>query len=239
MSELIIVRHGQASFMSGDYDRLSERGFDQARRLGRYWAAEDIAPTHLVIGPRKRQRQTAEAIQAAMAEEGVSTPEPVYDNRLDEFDWDGLFTYGNSTWSLKDARTGELKAQFEAAATVDEKRRTIHHYMEAVTLAWARDRFFEEGLETWAEFRGRVESAVLLHTRNAPRGSRVVFVTSGGVAAATAGFVLGLTPEKTLGLVWTLRNGALVEFVFSGGRYSLSSFNNAPHLPSRDLWTYR
>lgn len=239
MSELILVRHGQASFLSGDYDRLSELGAKQARRLGAYWAEQDLLPTRLVVGPRKRHRQTAEALAATLADAGAACPEPVWDERLDEFDWDGLFRYANSTLSANDPDVAEHKASFEAAESVDEKRRAIQHYMEAVTAHWARGTIFEEGLETWREFCSRVAVAVRVHTADAGRGSRVVLVTSGGVAAAAAGRVLGLGPEKTLGLIWTLRNGALVEFLFNGDRISLSSFNNAPHLAEQRYWTYR
>ena len=37
MSELIFVRHGQASFGAASYDALSERGFEQVRELARHW----------------------------------------------------------------------------------------------------------------------------------------------------------------------------------------------------------
>jgi len=239
MSELILVRHGQASFLSGDYDQLSTLGADQAHRLGAWWACHDLAPTNIVVGPRKRHRQTADALRAGMAEGGGELPEPIYDDRLDEFDWDGLLRYANSTLAQHDGRIAELKAAFEDAPSVEAKRRHIQHYMEAVTLAWAREEFFEEGLETWRGFCSRVITAVLAHTQDAPKSSRIALITSGGVAAAAAGHVLGLAPEKTLGLIWTLRNGALVEFMFSGARFSLSAFNSAPHLPDKSLWTYR
>ena len=239
MSELIVVRHGQASFLSGDYDQLSPLGIEQVSRLGAWWASQGLAPTHLVVGPRKRHRQSAEAIADAMTETGAVCPEPLFDDRLDEFDWDGLRRYANSTLARSNAQVAALKAAFDDATEVADKRRHIQHYMEAVTRAWAREEFFESGLETWREFCSRVKSAVIAHTGDAPKGSRVVFVTSGGVAAVAAGHVLGLAPEKTLGLIWTLRNGAMVEILFSGGRASLSAFNHAPHLPDKPLWTYR
>lgn len=240
MSELIVVRHGQASFLSGDYDQLSERGTDQSRRLGTYWAAQDLRPTRLVVGPRRRHLQTAEALVAAMADGGMEAPELIHDDRLDEFDWDGLLKYANSALSAKEEHIAALKDAFESSTDIEVKRRTIQHYMEAVTLAWASETFFETGLETWREFCSRVDVSVRAHTEAAPSGSRVVLVTSGGVAAVTVGRVLALTPEKTLGLVWTLRNGALVEYLFNNdGRVSLSAFNTAPHLPDRAHWTYR
>jgi broad specificity phosphatase PhoE len=239
MSELIIVRHGQASFLSGDYDQLSELGMEQARLLGQFWADRDLCPTRFVVGPRKRHRQTADAILAAMAAAGMAPEKTVEDQRLDEFDWDGLFRYTNSTLAERDPAIAALKHAFENAPDITAKRRTIQHYMEAVTTQWAARAFHEEGLETWDEFRSRVDVAVQLHTKHLPSGSRVVLVTSGGVAAASAGSVLGLDAARTLGLIWTLRNGALVEYLVGGGRISLGSFNNAPHLPDPAHWTYR
>ncbi len=38
MSSLFLVRHGQASFLERNYDKLSAKGEEQARILGRYWA---------------------------------------------------------------------------------------------------------------------------------------------------------------------------------------------------------
>jgi len=38
MSEIFFVRHGQASFGSDDYDRLSPLGVRQAKILARYLA---------------------------------------------------------------------------------------------------------------------------------------------------------------------------------------------------------
>lgn len=239
MSELILMRHGQASFLSGDYDRLSELGWDQARRLGIYMASQEHTPTTLVVGPRRRQRESAEAVRSALLDAGMPCPEPVFDDRLDEFDWDGIFRYANTTLSAADAEVNRLKQAFDDAVEIADKRRHIQHYMEAVTKAWAREAFYEEGIETWAEFRGRVQASIHAHTSNALGGSRILIVTSGGVAAAAVGGVLGLVPEKTLGLIWTLRNAALVEFLFSGTRMSLSAFNSAPHLPNKALWTYR
>lgn len=239
MSELIIVRHGQASFLSGDYDQLSELGMEQARLLGEYWAAQGIRATRLVVGPRRRHQQSAAAIVSAMEDAVMAPPEMIHDERLDEFDWDGLFRHANGPLSERDPEIAALRDAFEHAPDVLAKRRTIQHYMEAVTAWWASGAFHEDGLETWAEFRARVEAAMVHHTRDLPGGSRVVLVTSGGVAAVSAGSVLGLDEARTLGLIWTLRNGALVEYLFGKGRISLSSYNNAPHLTDARLWTYR
>jgi broad specificity phosphatase PhoE len=239
MSKLIVVRHGQASFLADDYDKLSELGWEQARQLGRYWASQDLIPTRIVVGPRIRHEESAEAIMDEMGRAGKRLPEPVHDSRLDEFDWDGLKRYADSTLSKKDKEISELKAAFELSESPDDKRRTVQHYIEAIMARWVAGAFHEEGLETWAEFCGRVEASMRAQSADAPRGSRVVLISSGGVAAVSAGRVLGLSAEKTLSLTWTLRNGAFVEYLFHATKISLSGFNNAPHLLSSDMWSYR
>jgi broad specificity phosphatase PhoE len=37
MGQLLLVRHGQASFGADDYDQLSDLGQKQSIRLGEYW----------------------------------------------------------------------------------------------------------------------------------------------------------------------------------------------------------
>ena len=239
MSELIVVRHGQASFLSDDYDKLSALGREQSRHLGRYWASQELIPTHMIVGPRRRQQETADALRETLSAASISLPELIRDDRLDEFDWDGLKRYADSTLSRQDTKVAAHKKAFESADSPVAKRREIQHYMEAIMARWVEGSFHEDGLETWAEFCSRVEVAIHAHMAETPRGSRVALFTSGGVAAVAAGRVLGLTAPKMVGLIWTLRNSATVEFLYHGDRISMSAFNSAPHLPDRADWTYR
>jgi hypothetical protein len=59
------------------------------------------------------------------------------------------------------------------------------------------------------------------------------------VIGASVGEALDLAPQKTLEVSWTSRNASYTEFLFSGERFSLSSFNNHPHLEEPELLTYR
>jgi len=69
MSRLFLVRHGQASFLERNYDKLSAKGEEQARILGKYWAGLNLGFDRVYSGPRVRQRETAriagEAYKAA------------------------------------------------------------------------------------------------------------------------------------------------------------------------------
>ena len=66
MSVLYLVRHGQASFGTDDYDRLSDLGKEQSRITGRFLAAQGIEPDRIVHGEMLRQRQTAEGLLEGM-----------------------------------------------------------------------------------------------------------------------------------------------------------------------------
>src|SRR5208283_2391350 len=59
MGSIYLVRHGQAAFGTHDYDRLTEIGLTQARRLGRYFAARNIRFDSVYTGTLRRHRETA------------------------------------------------------------------------------------------------------------------------------------------------------------------------------------
>ena len=60
MSELILIRHAQASFGHENYDNLSDLGHDQATLLGSLFDRLKIAPDRVIIGTQKRHEQTLE-----------------------------------------------------------------------------------------------------------------------------------------------------------------------------------
>ena len=92
MGKLTIVRHGQAAFMTEDYDRLSPLGEEQSLALGRYWARHGVTFTHAFTGPRKRHRATARHAMIGAEDEGLALPEVREAPGFDEYDWEALFT---------------------------------------------------------------------------------------------------------------------------------------------------
>jgi phosphohistidine phosphatase SixA len=68
MSErkIYLVRHGQASLGAADYDNLSERGEQQALRLGEYFASRGITFDAAYGGTLKRHAQTYNGITRGM-----------------------------------------------------------------------------------------------------------------------------------------------------------------------------
>ena len=92
MSELYLVRHGQASFGSSDYDQLSEIGFKQSNVLGEFFVSRNIIFDRFVCGDMRRHRQTISQVC-----EGMQLSKYNLDilPGLNEYDFENLFlAYG-------------------------------------------------------------------------------------------------------------------------------------------------
>jgi broad specificity phosphatase PhoE len=101
---------------------------------------------------------------------------------------------------------------------------------------WVAGDLDSPDVESWQAFCDRVERGIA--TARAA-GGRVAVFSSGGVMAATVRLALDLSPVRTLELSWAPRNAAYSEFLFSGERFSLATFNSYPHLDRPELLTWR
>jgi broad specificity phosphatase PhoE len=168
MGVVLLVRHGQASFGSDDYDLLSETGWEQGRLLGAWLADRKVTPTVVVRGDMRRHRETAEAMVAGA---GWAT-EVVVDAGWDEFDHLGVVA------AYPDVPDGELD------------RREFQRVFELATRRWAAGEFDADYPESWPGFVERVRGALARACDQAGPGGTVVVVSSGGpIAAACAALV--------------------------------------------------
>src|SRR5436309_15821989 len=85
MSSLFLVRHGQASFLERNYDKLSAKGEQQSRMLGEYWAGLKLGFDRVYSGPKVRQRETARIVGEAYRRAGLPWPEPIVLREVEEF----------------------------------------------------------------------------------------------------------------------------------------------------------
>src|SRR5215217_4941890 len=86
MSVLTMVRHGQASYMSEDYDRLSPLGEEQAAKLGQFWVRYGIEFDACFHGPARRHIGTVEIAADVVKAAGLRWPDAQVIPELDEFD---------------------------------------------------------------------------------------------------------------------------------------------------------
>src|SRR5271169_312272 len=85
MSQITLVRHGQASFLEPEYDKLCPNGEAQTRLLGEYWARRDVVFSRAYTGPRVRQQETARIVAEAYRSAGASFPEILVMSEFDEY----------------------------------------------------------------------------------------------------------------------------------------------------------
>jgi broad specificity phosphatase PhoE len=226
---LIAIRHGQASYGAADYDQLSDTGYEQSRRLGRWLAQHAPPPARVVVGAMRRHRQTWEALSEGYASAGIELPATETDADLNEFDHRAVID-GYARGQPDDA------AMFKVPA--DGSRpdpRTVLRGLLAALNAWTQDGV--DGVpERWSEFQARTRAAAQRLHSNA---GTVLAVSSGGVISQFAQAALETSNARAIELNLSLRNSAISEFHPSSDSLRLGSWNTLPHLAeARELWTY-
>jgi broad specificity phosphatase PhoE len=236
MGLLTLVRHGQASFLQADYDKLSVLGEAQAAKLAQYWIKRGVRFDHVYYGPARRQSGTGEIVRRAYVEAGLEWPEPVSVPEFDEYP--GIEVMRAFLPGLIDKHEDirVLEAEFRTAGEHTVAARAFEKMFQRVTRMWVAGDLESPEVETWQAFCDRVERGI---ARVREAGGSAAIFSSGGVMAATVRIALDLSPQRTLELSWTPRNACYSEFLFSGERFSMSTFNAYPHLDSADLLTWR
>jgi broad specificity phosphatase PhoE len=250
MSFLTLVRHAQASFFAADYDRLSERGAEQARILGEYWVRQPLIFSEVYLGPRARHLQTVELVAGCFHRAGLPWPEPVVRPEFDEYDLAGMLHKLLPELARRDAAFAQLAQPLANGVSSPGYARNFQKMFEALTGHWqtlsssvaaaeSRNEESLDGFESWPAFRERVQSGLRRIVGQPGNGRRVAVFTSGGFIGTALHLALATSDRTALELNWRIRNCSLTEFVFSGNRLTLDAFNAVPHLENSALWTYR
>ena len=239
MSVLYLVRHGQAQFMTDDYDRLSEQGQEQSRLLGQHWIANDVELTHAFSGTLRRQASTAAAVGSVYAAAGSTFPGVDVLPGLDEYPADELMQVLLPVTCERDARVADDAQRLESAEEQGERYRLVHRLLEAVMRTWVEGDIdvSPHGLPSWQDWSAGVREA-LSRALSAPSGSSVAVFTSGGPIGVAVQTLLDAPQIKAAELNWRVANASVTQVTFSAARRSLDGFNDVAHLP-RALRSYR
>jgi broad specificity phosphatase PhoE len=239
MSHLVIVRHGQASFLEPDYDKLSAKGEIQSRLLGEYWAARKLDFPNVYTGPRKRQRETARIVGEVYRQQGLGWPEPAVLEEFDEFKAEAVLGHALAGLVESDPDVRRLHEDFRTSSGTEQRHKSFQRVFEVVIGRWARGELAVPGIEPWPDFCLRVHRGLRQLVENGNSGRRIVIFTSGGPAGVAVQKALDLSTDATLRSAWMMRNGAYSEFLFSPNRFTLSTYNANPHLRDPGIITYR
>jgi broad specificity phosphatase PhoE len=224
MSRIVLIRHGQASFGTDHYDRLSQLGWRQARIVASHFFEAGISFDSVCAGELERQQDTAQAVLAHY--EGRERPLPSLElvPEFNEYPSRAIFVHYYPQ-VLRDEPSLAIDTTRPAG-----DRKAFQRVFEAVVRRWTADPAPPPEIIGWDDFRATVVSGLgKLLNRNG-RGSRTAVFTSGGPISAAVQEVLGLTTEETFRLAWIIRNASVTEFLYDGERMSLLSFNGTAHL---------
>lgn len=227
MADLLLIRHGQARYGEADYDRLSDRGHEQARLL----APELIkrAPAAVFTGPLRRQVETYASAREAARALGHQLPAPTVVPELAEYPAFELLQH------LMPRLIAE-EPQFQDLERAEAKVRELA--FQTMIFRWGSGAWNAPGVETSVEFAARVKAGVERVIAASGSGTSVVAVTSAGPISVAMGLALGINEERMIHLSRVVQNASISQLRFRSQGFawqlphvSMFSFNQTSHLP--------
>src|SRR5215469_14635973 len=239
MSQIILVRHGQASFLEGDYDKLCANGEAQSRLLGDYWSRRGMLFSGVYSGPRARQLETVRIVAEAYRGRGFVFPQTNVMDEFDEYHAQEVMQACLPQLLPRSEEINTLDRAYKEASEPAEQRKMFQRLFEAVITRWVAGEVATEGIQSWDEFCARVERGLMQVVHNTPSAASAIVFTSAGPIGAAMRRALHLSAADTLQLTWMSHNASFSTFLASGERFTLSTFNAHPHLDGDGLLTYR
>lgn len=219
MARFYLVRHGQASFGSDDYDKLSPLGHQQSQWLGAYFKQRNIQFDAVVCGDLVRHQETVEGILSGL---GTSMTTDMQTG-LNELDFERI----SSAFATQQAQ--DLPAK-------DAPPSEFYRLLKSALYAWQEEEIASAALETWNDFSQRVGNAFTHIQDQYHSHDNVLIVSSGGVIGTFAHQILKTPPKMMVELNMQAYNSGITQGFFNQNVYRLGTFNHVSHLdiPERE-----
>ncbi|MDB2432741.1 histidine phosphatase family protein [Luminiphilus sp.] len=220
MADLLIIRHGQASFGADNYDQLSTLGQRQADLTGEFLSQSGVHFSAAFSGDLSRQRETGERILAQLED----APSLVIDPRLNEVQTDEQMAVMTPLLCEQDPRFATL------IADMNKDSKSFQKIIETVFNYWVSPNCQVAGIRSWQDYSAGVVSAFEAARASAESGSTSAIFTSGGTIATLVGHVLGLSADRVYEFYEPVFNCSITRLIFNSRKCSLSTFNDVSHL---------
>ena len=230
MGALYLIRHGQASFGSQNYDALSALGHQQGHVVGQALKARGVVPEVVVAGTMQRHQETARAALSAMA---LDVPMQVLAG-VNEFDHENVIEVAQPRYADKALMMSEM------AASGDPRRAFQTFFQDAVS-RWVGGNHDAEYAEPWSVFKLRSVSALEDLIKLTPAKGQAVVFTSGGFISVICAHLLGLHDTQAFTINWTLANAGITKILVGRDGLHLVSINEHAHVEGANpsLLSYR
>jgi len=234
MSKILFFRHAQASFLSDNYDQLSERGTLQSKELGKYLLDNEVYFDKIYVGPLVRQQKTQHIVADTFQNAGRSYESlrfPIQIEAMREHSGPEAMRSILPRWKEKDPKVARMVQ--EMADEPSNKRKKSILMFQYFMKQWASGQVLDRSsdIESWQDFRLRVRQGLNEVLSATGKGQTVGVFTSGGTIAAIVAEAIGIQDEvKVANLNFVIRNTSITQFHFSEQELNLISFNELPHL---------
>jgi len=235
VGSIYLIRHGQASFGTQDYDVLSPLGKRQSEILGAHLARSGVVFDRCISGSLKRQQHTANATLEQLQAAGLKPPAIETDPAFNELDIDAVLNA-----YLPDLFSSEQEMH-QALQQAVAQPSSFQQLFGLAIEQWISGRHEKAALESWNSFRERIQGGLHRLLDDAPPGAHIAVFTSGGPIITLIHLITGLPANRAFDLAWQIANTSLSQLRFQGDAVTLTAFNSQAHLEmmhSPELITY-
>lgn len=227
MSVVLLVRHGQASFGLGNYDKLSDHGRAQARQLGEVLDSRGIRIDRIVSGDLRRQRETADILASVV---GGGRPVSI-DRGWNEYEYLPLIARVKPLYRKHWLMVADLARRKNPGQRLQEiLDRALVEWVDAANDSDATGHLETPSdlpVETFATYSNRIGASLDAVSLNA--GTSLVVSSAGSITAAIAPLI-GVPPPAWPALHRVMVNTSVTKVVRGQSGTSLISFNDHGHL---------
>lgn len=229
MSKLYFFRHAQASMGAENYDVLSNKGEEQAIRLGNYLVDQKIVFDQIFVGPLVRQKHTLELVKKSYSNSSRIFPNIIQLKELQEHQ--GMEAMQIALPQLY--KTDPYLKQLADQTTHQPSQFKINRMLsfQYFMSGWVTGKFNVPEVRSWSSFMVDVQKALGHILNSIDKGQTVGVFTSGGTISAITAQALELQNEiKIAELNFSVRNSSISTFFYSQKKFNLLAFNELPHL---------
>lgn len=222
MGRLYLIRHGQASLGSENYDQLSKLGKQQAHLLGEYFKLNKIHFDQVVCGAQVRHKETA---QHFLKGHQSTTSIPLLTlTQFNEFNFEAIIQ------AYLTCNPDQSLTQFTGPALFHLLKKSLH--------SWSKNELNLWNEESWEDFRLRLSQG-LSQLQAEFHQQDILLFTSGGPISHLVSQMLGTSKEACIDLNLSIQNTSVTQCLMTQDKISLHSFNELAHLQTPDRMALR
>jgi len=236
MSTLYMIRHGQASFGSDNYDMLSDMGNEQSRVLAEHLIKLGINFNSIFTGEMERHKGTMMQMIPFYNSKNMALPENSIMADFNEYDSMGVVA------EIFPEMLEEDPSYKEDMERMVGDKKSFQRVFEQAMYRWVDGNYKSRKVAIWNDFVARVYGGLDKIMNTYGKGKNIAVFTSGGPISVSVKRALNLSDRDTMRISWQIVNASVTRFKFTHDRIMLSVFNDHTHLEihsGEELITYR